>query len=226
MISKKIVIFITTLLLISPNIYAVGYGSCTTDNWTTKAELEYKYILNPENYLINYGFGTTTTFQASDDGSDYIMVMYTEDNSCSGEIKGYRGENSNQRFSFNTNPYTTVEDMSSNSSYMTINQELSTGSSYLLNFYGKMFITSETYAITIDDSETSGDPFDESQNTEANINSMFTLGDLNNPCLFAFNDDPDSSESTDFEITFSDPTNSTGCNIEITTSSEAPMTLI
>ena len=24
-----------------------------------KAELEYKYILNPENYLINYGFGTT-----------------------------------------------------------------------------------------------------------------------------------------------------------------------
>ena len=48
---------------------------------------------------------------------------------------------------------------------------------------------------------------------------MFTLGDLNNPCLFAFNDDPDSSESTDFEITFSDPTKSTGCNIEITTSS-------
>ena len=139
---------------------------------------------NPGNFTLNVGFGVDKTFVP-----DEIEITYL-DPSCT-TISGYHANNISNYNGPNENSvnfwYKSAQNEINTNSVILFDMDFVSGDSthWEAVFWGYVFLTSSTYTISVDESVTSGDPFNGAiQNDISNRIAYVQMGSESSPCRY------------------------------------------
>ena len=163
------------LVMIQPMVvHAVSFRDCEAESGDRFSSRD---IENPTNYSIIPGFGVTTAFTP-----DEIELSYASQD-CTGDIAEYHAHNTDSVAADQIE--TNINISTENGSILSVIQRVNSDSSHLeWIISGKMFFLND-YSIALDETATSGDPFDGiSNNTQTKIGGMIQIGTVESPCRF------------------------------------------
>jgi hypothetical protein len=178
----KLIIIIFVFLLSS-----LTHGLTLSSNCNEVTEGLYSAdIENPLDYALNLGFGDSTVLTP-----DEIEVFFSDSN-CS-EAIGYHAHNGDtaeeqglEEGEFERNIAYIKASTGLASRQFTVIQRISSNfdfSAWVL--FGKFMIMNDSYDIILDDSVSSGDPFNgSSNNIESHVKANIEFGSLEAPCVF------------------------------------------